>query len=70
MAGEAGEGLKLSLVQRVIDECERRDDPALGKVLALLWRFAAEAARAEAAGFAGEAIASAAALQPRLFSRQ
>jgi uncharacterized protein (DUF2336 family) len=55
--GEAGEGLKLSLVQRVIDECERRDDPALGKVLALLWRFAAEAARAEAAGFAGEAIA-------------
>ena len=55
--GEAGEGLKLSLVQRVIDECERRDDPALGKVLALLWRFAAEAARVEAAGFAGEAIA-------------
>ena len=49
--GEAGEGLKLSLVQRVIDECERRDDPALGKVLALLWRFAAEAARVEAAGF-------------------
>jgi uncharacterized protein (DUF2336 family) len=55
--GEAGEGLKLKLVQRVIDECERRDDPALGKVLALLWRFAAEAARAEAAGFAGEAVA-------------
>ena len=54
---EAGEGLKLSLVQRVIDECERRDDPALGKVLALLWRFAAEAARAEAAGFADEARA-------------
>jgi hypothetical protein len=44
-------------VQRVIDECETRDDPALGKVLALLWRFAGEAARAEAAGFAGEAIA-------------
>jgi uncharacterized protein (DUF2336 family) len=43
--GEAGEGLKLSLVQRVIDECERRDNPALSKVLALLWRFAAEAAR-------------------------
>ena len=55
--GEAGAGLKLSLVQRVIDECERRDDPALGKVLALLWRFAAEAARAEAAGFTDEAIA-------------
>ena len=57
--GEAGDGLKLTLVQSVIDECERRDDPALAKVLALLWRFAAEAARAEAAGFAREAIASA-----------
>ena len=58
-AGEAGEGLKLPLVQAVIDECERRDDPALGKVLALMWRFAAEAARDEAAGFARDAIASA-----------
>jgi uncharacterized protein (DUF2336 family) len=48
---------ELALVQRVIDECEQRDDPALGKVLALLWRFAAEAARAEAAGFAREAVA-------------
>ncbi|HKI13725.1 MAG TPA: hypothetical protein VKA12_01700, partial [Roseiarcus sp.] len=57
--GADGEGLNLSLVQRVIDECERRDDPALGKVLALLWRFAAEAARAEAAGFTREAIAAA-----------
>ena len=57
--GEAGEGLKLKLVQKVIDECERRDNPALSKVLALLWRFAAEAARAEAAGFAREAAASA-----------
>ena len=46
-------------MQKVIDECERRDDPALAKVLALLWRFAAEAARAEAAGFAREAAASA-----------
>jgi uncharacterized protein (DUF2336 family) len=53
--GEPGEGLKLRLVQRVIDECERRDHPALGKVLALLWRFAAEAAKLEAAGFAAEA---------------
>jgi hypothetical protein len=35
------------------------DDPALAKVLALLWRFAAEAVRAEAAGFARDAIASA-----------
>ena len=59
-AGEAGEGLKLPLVQTVIDECERRDDPALAKVLALMWRFAAEAAREEAAGFARDAIASAA----------
>jgi uncharacterized protein (DUF2336 family) len=57
--GESGDGLKLSLVQKVIDECERRDNPALSKVLALLWRFAAEAARAEAAGFAREAAASA-----------
>ena len=58
-AGEIGAELKLSLVQKVIDECERRCDPALAKVLALLWRFAAEAARAEAAGFAREAAASA-----------
>ena len=58
-AGKAGEGLKSALVQTVIDECERRDDPALAKVLALMWRFAAEAAREEAAGFAREAIASA-----------
>ena len=54
-----GDGLKLSLVQEVIDECERRDNPALTKVLALLWRFAAEAAKAEAAGFAREAARSA-----------
>jgi uncharacterized protein (DUF2336 family) len=57
--GEAGYGLKLSLVHKVIDECERRDNPALTKVLALLWRFAAEAARAEAASFAREAAMSA-----------
>jgi uncharacterized protein (DUF2336 family) len=58
-AGEVGDGLKLPLVQTVIDECERRDDPALAKVLALMWRFAAEAAREEGAGFARDAIASA-----------
>jgi hypothetical protein len=46
-------------VQKVIDECERRNDPALAKVLALLWRFAAEAAKAEAASFAREAAGSA-----------
>jgi uncharacterized protein (DUF2336 family) len=53
-----GEGLKLPLVQKVIDECQRRDDPALANVLALMWRFAAEAVRAEAEGFAREAIAA------------
>jgi uncharacterized protein (DUF2336 family) len=58
-AGEHREGLKLPLVQKVIAECERRDDPALTKVLALIWRFAAEAARAEAADFVSGAIASA-----------
>ncbi len=58
-AGEGGDGLKLPLVQRVIDACEQRDDPALAKVRALLWRFAAEAAKAEAAHFAREAAASA-----------
>jgi hypothetical protein len=46
-------------VQKVIDHCERLDDPALAKVQALLWRFAAEAAKAEAAHFAREAAASA-----------
>jgi uncharacterized protein (DUF2336 family) len=58
-AGEPGDGLKLPLVQKVIDHCERLDDPALAKVQALLWRFAAEAAKAEAAHFAREAAASA-----------
>jgi uncharacterized protein (DUF2336 family) len=58
-ASESGDELKLKLVQRVIDECEQRNDPALAKVLALLWRFAAEAAKAEAASFAREAAGSA-----------
>jgi uncharacterized protein (DUF2336 family) len=57
--GEAGDGLELPLVEKVIEECERRDDPAQAKVLALLWRFAAEAVKAEAAGFARDAAASA-----------
>jgi uncharacterized protein (DUF2336 family) len=65
-AGLSGDGLKLPLVQKVIDDCERRDDPALGKVQALLWRFAAEAAKAEAASFAREAAASASAPAGRL----
>jgi uncharacterized protein (DUF2336 family) len=55
--GAPGDALKLSLVQKVIDACELRDDPALTKVRTLLWRFAAEAARAEAADFAREALA-------------
>ncbi len=57
--GESGGELNLKLVQTVIDHCERRGDPALAKVLALLWRFAAEAAKAEAANFAREAARSA-----------
>ena len=57
---EAGDSLKLPLVQKVIDTCEQLDDPALVKVRALLWRFAAEAAKAEAAHFAREAAAQAA----------
>ena len=59
-SGEPADGLKLKLVQKVIDECEPRNDPALAKVLALLWQFAAEAAKAEAASFAREATRSAA----------
>ena len=58
-AGGPGDGLKLPLVETVIDECERRRDPALAKVMALLWRFAAEAVKSEAAGFARDAIAAA-----------
>ena len=58
-AVESGDSLKLPLVQKVIDACELIDDPALAKVRALMWRFAAEAAKAEAAHFAREAAASA-----------
>ena len=60
-AVEGGDRLKLPLVQKVIDACEQLDDPALAKVRALMWRFAAEAAKAEAANFAREASASASA---------
>jgi uncharacterized protein (DUF2336 family) len=56
---EAGDSLKLPLVQNVIDTCEQFDDPALAKVRALLWRFAAEAAKAEAAHFVRAAAAQA-----------
>jgi hypothetical protein len=50
--GTQVEGLNLRLVEKVIAACEERDDPALDKTLSLLWRFAAEAARAEARDFA------------------
>jgi uncharacterized protein (DUF2336 family) len=63
-AAEAGDSLKLPLVQKVIDTCEQLDDPALAKVRALLWRFAAEAAKAEAAHFARESAAQAAVGRP------
>ena len=65
-AVEGGDRLKLPLVQKVIDACEQLDDPALAKVRALMWRFAAEAAKAEAASFAREASASASASAGRL----
>ncbi len=73
-AGERTDGLKLSLVKTVIDECEQLDDPALTKVGALLWRFAAEAAKAEAARFAievgGFGPDRSAAAGPGIFARQ
>ncbi len=42
-----GPGLKAELVGAVIGACEARADPALASFLALFWRFAAEAARAD-----------------------
>jgi hypothetical protein len=57
--GAPGEGLKSPLIKAVIAACEARQDPALAKILSLLWRFAAEAARAEARGFAQQAAADA-----------
>ena len=46
-AGE-GQGLKAELIGAVIRACEAERDPALQPFLALLWRLAAEAARADA----------------------
>ena len=46
-AGHRGE-LKPRLVEAVIAACEAECDSALAPILSLLWRFAAEAARAEA----------------------
>jgi uncharacterized protein (DUF2336 family) len=59
-AGEPG-GLKLGLVEATIRACEVARDPAQGPILALLWRFAAEAALVEA-----RATARAAANEPDL----
>ena len=73
-AAEAGDSLKLPLVQKVIDDCEQLDDPALAKVRALLWRFAAEAAKAEAATLrprgGGFGLGRSAAADPGIFARQ
>ncbi len=62
--GARGEGLKAPLIGAVIAACEARRNPALAKILSLLWRFAAEAGRAEAHSFAQHATADARA--PRL----
>jgi len=59
-AGRVG-GLKPRLVEATIAACEAERDPALAPILSLLWRFAAEAARAEA-----REIGRAAAARPRL----
>jgi uncharacterized protein (DUF2336 family) len=54
------DGLKPRLVEATIAACEAQRDPALAPILSLLWRFAAEAGRAEAR------VARAAAAKPRL----
>jgi hypothetical protein len=56
-AGEAGEASSCRWRRRSSTSADGRDDPSLGKVLALLWRFA-DAPREEAAGFARDAVAS------------
>jgi uncharacterized protein (DUF2336 family) len=55
--GARGEGLKLPLVEKVIAACEERNDLALAGILSLLWRFASEAAKAEARRFTRHAAA-------------
>jgi uncharacterized protein (DUF2336 family) len=52
-AGARG-GLKPRLVEAAIAACEAERDPALAPILSLLWRFAAEAARATARAAAGQ----------------
>jgi uncharacterized protein (DUF2336 family) len=51
-----GKGLDAGLIAAVIRACEGERDPALAPFLALLWRFAAEAARAEARAKTGAAL--------------
>jgi uncharacterized protein (DUF2336 family) len=51
--------LQLPLVGRVIEACEALRSPDMAKLLSLLHRFEAEAARAAARDFAAEAIAHA-----------
>lgn len=51
-----GQGLKAGVVSAVISACEASGDPALAPFLALFWRFAAEAARADASDKTGRAL--------------
>jgi uncharacterized protein (DUF2336 family) len=59
------QGLKADIVGAVIRACEIRGDPALAPFLALLWRFAAEAARADARNIS-QIVAATPALPPNL----
>ena len=52
-----GDGLRSRLVRPAVAACETRRDPALAPVIALLWRFAAEAARRDAREAARPALA-------------
>ena len=60
--------LSLPLVGRVIEACENLKAPDLAKLLSLLHRFEAEAARAAARDFAAETIADAQAPQLTLLA--
>lgn len=54
-----GEGVSKALALRAIEECENLRDTALAPVVSLMWRLAGEGARAEARGFAEQAVAPA-----------
>jgi uncharacterized protein (DUF2336 family) len=60
-----GETLSRALTERVIGACEASGDPELAPLLSLLWRLAAEAARADARDFAADAARVA---RPSLFA--